>query len=326
MKKKLPVIFFILVFVAGLSLLLYPTVSDWWNKNHQSRAIIEYNKVVNTLSEDERQALWDAAVNYNRRLYEMHHGGPISEEDLKAEYPDLLNLYGDGMMGIVEIPRINVRLPLRHGTSEPVLQDSIGHVDTSSLPVGGENTHCVVSGHTGLPSARLFTDLEQMQVGDTFTLEVLGVRMTYVVDQILVVVPWKAEALQIEDGKDYCTLITCTPYGVNSHRLLVRGVHTTDSAVQTEKKDTPRVTAEPDAPDTELAWWLRDEKLPIYVAAGAVVLLIVLMILSSISAKRRKKKKLLREQEAAKAAEAEAAASETPPAEPGETEKTDNPS
>ncbi len=316
-KKKLPVIFFILIFVVGLSLLLYPTVSDWSNKNHQSHAMAEYHSAVEGLSEEERKALWAAAEDYNRRLYAMYHGEPISEEELQAEYPELLNIYGNGMMGIIEIPKIKVRLPLRHGTSEPVLQDSIGHIETSSLPVGGANTHCVVSGHTGLPSARLFTDLEQMEVGDTFTLEVLSVRMTYTVDQILVVLPWQAESLGIEAGMDYCTLITCTPYGVNSHRLLVRGVHTTDSYVEKEKTVAAPVTVNPETPDTELAWWLRDEKLPIYVAVGAVGLLILLLIIADIGKRRsiRKKKRKQEAEAAARAAEEAARAAEEAAAE-----------
>ncbi len=227
MKKTILVVLIGLLLVGGISLMLYPTLSDLWNKNNQSLAAQEYRAAVKAMSKEERQAMWAAAEDYNRRLYEQRGLASVSEA-LRAEYPGLLNIDGKGMMGILEIPKIKVCLPLRHTTEDKVLQDSVGHVETSSLPVGGANAHCILSGHTGLPSARLLTDLEQLQVGDEFTLEILGVRRRYEVDQILVVLPWELDALEIEAGQDYCTLVTCTPYGVNSHRLLVRGVHTGD--------------------------------------------------------------------------------------------------
>ncbi len=294
MKKKLPVIIFLLIFISGLSLLLYPTFSDWWNRNHQSKAIVEYNKIIKYMSDEERNALWSAADDYNRRLFEFYCGGSVTEEELMADYPTLLNIYGDGMMGHIHIPRLNISIPIMHTTSESVLQNAVGHLETSSLPVGGENTHCVLSRHTGLPSARLFTDLEQMVIGDLFTIEVLGVKMSYQVDQILIVLPWETEALEISAGADYCTLITCTPYGVNSHRILVRGTRIGTAYSETSNAQSIEIEDDQDITREEQVWWLRDKLLPVYVAAGSVALLTALLIIAS-AVRRAKKKKALSE-------------------------------
>ena len=225
MKKKgnhLITILLVLIFLLGLSLLLYPAVSDYWNSKHQTRAIAVYSEEVSGLDEDQYQALWEAAAAYNASLLERDNAYLLTEEQ-KAAYEQLLNVSGLGIMGYIEIPSIDCSLPIYHGTEESVLQISIGHLEWTSLPVGGESTHCVLSGHRGLPSAKLFTNLDKLQEGDVFLLRVLDEVLTYEVDQILIVEPQETGALRIVEGEDYCTLVTCTPYGINTHRLLVRG-------------------------------------------------------------------------------------------------------
>ena len=226
MKKKksgkVSNLLLILVFLAGLSLLLYPTVSDYWNSLHASRAVSEYAEQVNALDQDRYKDLWLQAVDYNRTLLDRVNSFTLTEEQ-RSQYDSLLNLSGTGIMGYIEIPNINVSLPIYHGATEAVLQIAVGHLDWTSLPVGGESTHCVLSGHRGLPSAKLFTNLDKVVEGDTFSIRVLDEVLTYEVDQILIVEPTEVDALQIQPGKDLCTLVTCTPYGINSHRLLVRG-------------------------------------------------------------------------------------------------------
>lgn len=212
----------ILIFFVGLSLLLYPTVSDYWNSFTQSKAIASYAEDVARLDEKDYSLLWEAAQEHNRELNERTNHYRLSEEQ-KLEYSELLNISGSGIMGQVEIPEIGCSLPIYHGVDEAVLQIAIGHLDWTSLPVGGESTHCVISGHRGLPSAKLFTNLDELVVGDIFMLRVLDEVLTYEVDQILIVEPNVTDALHVVEGQDYCTLMTCTPYGVNSHRLLVRG-------------------------------------------------------------------------------------------------------
>ena len=212
-----------LVFVSGIALMLYPTVSDWWNSLHQSRAIRAYTEKVAELESGEYEPFWKEATEYNQNLSSGAYLKKMTEEE-QTEYERLLNVTGNGMMGYVEIPSINCLLPVYHGTDEAVLQIAVGHIAGTALPVGGEGTHCVLSSHRGLPSARLFTDLDQLEEGDTFRLHILDGVLTYQVDRILTVEPDETEALAPEEGKDYCTLVTCTPYGVNTHRLLVRGV------------------------------------------------------------------------------------------------------
>lgn len=211
-----------LILLAGLCLLLYPTVSDWWNSLHQTRAIASYTDAVEDTSEEDLQAMLDAAYAYNEKLKNRASSFTLNEEEM-AEYESLLDLGGSGVMGVIEIPAIKVNLPIYHGTEEEVLQVAVGHITGSSLPVGGPSTHCLLSGHRGLPSARLFTDLDQIVEGDIFTITVLNHKITYQVDQIRIVLPEEVDQLSIVDGKDYCTLITCTPYGVNTHRILIRG-------------------------------------------------------------------------------------------------------
>lgn len=222
MKKRGSTIILFVILIVGLSLLAYPKFSNWWNSFHQSRAIMDYTETVAGLSEEEYEVLWSAAVEYNARLLERSNPFVLPERDV-ARYESLLNLGDNGIMGYIDIPVIKCHLPIYHGTDEGVLQTSIGHIEWTSLPVGGESTHTVLSGHRGLPSARLFTDLNRLVVGDTFKLNILDEVLTYEVDQILIVEPEDVSALQITPGMDYCTLVTCTPYGINTHRILCRG-------------------------------------------------------------------------------------------------------
>lgn len=224
MKKKrdFSTIILILILIVGLSIMLYPTVSNYWNVLHQSRAIETYKKTVENMDDEQYQKIWDDAVKYNEKLPMKSDRYRFSAEDIK-EYNSLLNVTKEGIMGYIEIPVLDVSLPIYHGISEEVLQVAVGHIEGSSLPVGGKSSHCVLSGHRGLPSAKLFTDLNKMAEGDIFLLKVLNETLTYQVDQILIVKPDNTSDLEIVEGKDYCTLMTCTPYGINSHRLLVRG-------------------------------------------------------------------------------------------------------
>lgn len=216
-----PNILLICVFLIGLSLLLYPTLSNWWNSLHASGVIVDYETAGMNLSEAERQALLAEAESYNERIAKIDF--PLMYYDQVPGYEQTLNLDNSGVMGYITIPRIHVKLPILHGTSEGVLQKAVGHLEGSSLPIGGEGNHCVLSAHRGLPSAKLFTDLDQIKQGDLFTITVLYKELVYEVDQVLTVEPQEVEELYPVAGEDYCTLVTCTPYGVNSHRLLVRG-------------------------------------------------------------------------------------------------------
>ena len=225
MKKKnnnWTTAFLVLLLLAGVSLLLYPSLSDYWNSMHQTRAIASYAETVSQLDTAQYDEMWKAAQDYNRSLAQRETAFALTDEQ-KAAYESLLDVSGLGVMGYIEIPEIDCSLPIYHGTEESVLQVAVGHLEWSNLPVGGEGTHCVLSGHRGLPSAKLFTNLDKLAVGDTFLLRVLDEVLTYEVDQILIVEPEQVDALGIVPGEDYCTLVTCTPYGINTHRLLVRG-------------------------------------------------------------------------------------------------------
>ena len=225
MKKKnnnWTTVFLVLLLLAGVSLLLYPSLSDYWNSMHQTRAIASYAETVSQLDTAQYDEMWKAAQDYNRSLAQRETAFALTDEQ-KAAYESLLDVSGLDVMGYIEIPEIDCSLPIYHGTEESVLQVAVGHLEWSNLPVGGEGTHCVLSGHRGLPSAKLFTNLDKLAVGDTFLLRVLDEVLTYEVDQILIVEPEQVDALGIVPGEDYCTLVTCTPYGINTHRLLVRG-------------------------------------------------------------------------------------------------------
>lgn len=264
MKNHRSTILLILILLIGLSLMLYPSFADWWNSFHSSRAIASYEEQVANIDDAQYEELWDAARDYNQSL--LHHPNDFILSDEQQEiYKSLLDIGGNGIMGYIEIPMIDVMLPIYHGTKESVLQIAVGHLDWTSLPVGGAGSHCVLSGHRGLPSARLFTDLDKLKVGDVFMLHVLNEILTYEIDQILIVEPQDTDPLLIEPGKDLCTMITCTPYGINSHRMLVRG-HRIES--QEEPKDI-RITADA----------VRIEPLMVAPFVAVPILLVLLIIL-----------------------------------------------
>ena len=275
MKKKSSFVTAILIaaLLAGALLLLYPTVSDYWNSFHQSRAIASYAEQVADLDDNTYDQIWADARAYNETLDNSTSRFVMTEEQKKI-YEALLNIADNGVMGYIEIPKIKCNLPIYHGTDEAVLQIAIGHVQGSSLPAGGESTHCVLSGHRGLPSAKLFSDLDQLTEGDVFLLRVLDETLTYEVDQIRTVLPDELDDLAIEEGKEYCTLVTCTPYGINSHRLLVRGHRVENQA----SASTVRVTA--DAMQIE----------PLLIAPlVAVPMLLVLLVMVLIPHRTKKK-------------------------------------
>ena len=211
-----------LVILIGLGLISYPSVSDWWNSFHQTRAVASYAAAVSQMKTEDYDRLFAEADDYNRKLAGTGMKWSMTDEEIQ-EYNSILDISENGIMGYIDIPRIRQTLPIYHGTDDAVLQIAIGHLAGTSLPVGGDSSHCVVSGHRGLPSARLFTDLDRLIVGDIWTMTVLNRTVTYEVDQIRIVEPEDLSELQIVQGRDYCTLLTCTPYGINSHRLLVRG-------------------------------------------------------------------------------------------------------
>ena len=272
MKKHITTILLVLVLVVGLSLILYPTIADWWNSFHQSRAIADYDAILSEMKEEDYTHLFEAAMAYNEQLRQLKF--PLMYYDQVPGYDDLLDITGTGIMGYIDIPSIQVELPIYHGTSEGVLQIAAGHVEGSSLPTGGENTHCVISAHRGLPSARLFTDLDKMQIGDTFTLSVVDRILTYEVDQILAVLPHEVEPLYVQEGEDYCTLVTCTPYGINTHRLLVRGTRIENA----EEVVVRRVTAD--------AVQIQPLLVAPLVAAPILLLLLIILILPKPKKKR----------------------------------------
>ncbi len=228
-KSNTSTIILLIVFIIGLSLLLYPSLSNYWNSFHATRVITDYNEAIASMTEEDFEAYWTAARQYNADLLNTSNRYVMSDSQ-KSRYESLLDVADDGVMGYIEIPSIRVNLPIYHGVDDVILQHSAGHLPGSSLPVGGEGTHCVISGHRGLPSAKLFTNLDRLQEGDTFMLNILNDTLTYEVDQIRIVLPDELYDLEIEPGEDYCTLVTCTPYGINTHRLLVRG-HRVETAV-----------------------------------------------------------------------------------------------
>ena len=272
MKNKLSTILLFMAFLAGLSLLLYPTVSDYWNSLHASEAVADYSTGVSQLTQTKYDEMWTAATAYNQSLRGRNGDFYLTDEQ-REEYVSLLDINGTGIMGYIEIPNINISLPIYHGTEDSVLQIAVGHLEWSSLPVGGAGTHCVLSGHRGLPSAKLFTNLDQIVEGDTFVLRVLDEVLTYQVDKILIVEPNETDALKAEEGQDLCTLVTCTPYGVNSHRLLVRG-HRIENQAQAE---TIRVTSDA----------IQIEPLIVAPAVALPVLLVLLIVLMSSGNKKK---------------------------------------
>lgn len=275
-KKHISTIVIAVVFLAGLGFLLYPTVSNLWNRFHQSQAIATYTKQVENLDDSENKKMLKAARKYNKSLLKKSDHWKLSKKE-KKKYESLLDVSGTGIMGYVEVPKIDCSLPIYHGTDEGALQIAIGHLEGSSLPVGGKSTHCVLSGHRGLPSARLFTDLDQLEEGDIFVLNVLGRKLAYEVDQIKVVLPDEMSDLEIVPGEDLCTLVTCTPYGINTHRLLVRG-HRTEYVEEVVVREQKEVSKK----KTDI--WL--------LAGGGAVFLII--IISVVVKHRRKRRNIQR--------------------------------
>ena len=273
MKKNRSNIILILIFLVGLSVMLYPTVSDYVNQKNQSRAVASYSEEVENLSDVDYQAYFDAADDYNRRLAETPDA--FYRPDEVSGYTDTLDVSGTGIMGYITISKIGVELPVYHGTSDGVLQVAAGHLEGSSLPVGGESTHAVISAHRGLPSAKLFTNLDQLEVGDTFTITVLDRVLTYEVDQISIVLPTETDLLQPVEGKDYVTLMTCTPYGINTHRLLVRGKRIENA----ENQKHIRVTADA----------LRIEPIIVAPALAVPMLLVMLVVMLAVPHLRKRK-------------------------------------
>lgn len=276
----------VLILLAGIAIAAYPAFSDYWNSMHQTRAIQSYAERVAELDNEEYTAVWEAALDYNRRLAENPNPWAMEDEDIE-DYERQLNVDGTGNMGFISIPKIDVNLPLYHGTGDAVLQTSIGHIEGTSLPAGSVHpdpddfskveyaSHSVLSGHRGLPSAKLFSDLDAMEVGDVFYLTILDQTLTYQVDKISVILPEDSSELSLFPGKDYCTLMTCTPYGINTHRLLVRGVR-----VENDKELLDvRVTADA----------LKVEPLYVvpFIAAPVLLLLILWVVLFPGKKKRR---------------------------------------
>ena len=222
MRKHISTIILCITFITGLSLLLYPTVSNYWNSQHQTQAVVDYTERIEKMDDSEKLNEIGRAVDYNSTLVDNGRRFRPNKQE-KDLYSSILSVDDNGMMGYITIPELRLKLAIYHGVDESVLQVGIGHIEGSSLPVGGESTHCVLSGHRGLPSAKLFTDIDKLVIGDVFMLHVYDEMLTYEIDQILIVEPEDYSALAIEEGKDYCTLVTCTPYGINTHRLLVRG-------------------------------------------------------------------------------------------------------
>ena len=257
--------------MTGIFLLLYPSVANYWNSFHQSRAIASYSEAVSRMDKKDYKAIMDSAREYNKNLAKTGMRWTLTDAQ-RAEYEKQLAVEGSEVIGFVSIPKFHIKCPIYHGTDEAVLQVAVGHLEASSLPVGGKSTHTLISGHRGLPSARLFTDIDKIKEGDTWTITVLNETLTYECDQIRIVLPDDLSDLTIEEGKDLCTLITCTPYGINTHRLLVRG-HRVPNA-----NGSADITA--DAIQIE----------PIYIAPflaiPVIVMLIILLLISTRKAKR----------------------------------------
>lgn len=299
MKKKKNFvwnIFFALVFLAGAGVFLYPTVSDMWNQYRNVRLVSRYDEAVTDLSDNEYQKLWNEAKEYNAEHPVNSIVDAFGEKDdyvLSQPYDQVLDPNGAGLMGSIEIPKINAKLAIYHGLSKTVLEKGVGHVEGTSLPVGGKSTHAVLAAHRGLPSAKLFTDLDQMKKGDIFILHILGKNLAYKVDQIRTVLPEETGELDIVEGEDHVTLVTCTPYGVNTHRLLVRGIRT--KYVEGEIRNDETISQRLAATD------------PKKVLAGGFAVLVVLILLIYLIVrhrdKKRKKKQLSERKEEAESDE-----------------------
>lgn len=276
LKKHLVTIILSGVLAVGLGLLIYPSFADYWNSMHQAHTILNYAEEISNMDDNQYEEMIEAARAYNDEIAENGIHWTLTEEE-REEYNSLLAAGSTGVMGYIDISKINIKLPIYHGTSEEVLQTSIGHLEGTSLPVGGEGSHCALSGHRGLPSAKLFSDLDKLKEGDTFIMVILNETLTYEVDQIRVVEPSDLSALRVEPGQDYCTLVTCTPYGINTHRLLVRG-HRVENA-----DGDLRVVA--DAIQIEPVY------IAPFIAVPMILILLVLMLISTSMSQKADKRK-----------------------------------
>ena len=295
MRRRLGNILLTLAFVVGIALLAYPSFSDWWNTFHQTRAIAGYTAAVANMDKEEFDRMWAEAEAFNEYLAKKPNRFNLTPEEL-ATYNSILDVTGTGIMGYIDIPSIKISLPIYHGTDEAILQIAIGHIAGTSFPIGGEGTHAAVSGHRGLPSARLFTDIDKLQAGDKFLLQMLDRTLTYEVDQIRIVLPQELQDLEIDPYQDYVTLITCTPYGVNTHRLLVRG-HRVDN----DNTDATRITADA----------MRFEPVIVAPLVAAPILLVLLIILLVSTSKWNRQRKRHRSKNELKSVIEEMAAADT---------------
>ena len=261
-RDKVGIILVLMLFI-GVCVLLYPSVSQYWNSKTQTRAVANYQEILSSLKKEDYDAIFQEAEAYNKSLAQLNY--PLTDYIQLENYNELLNVGGNGIMGYITIPKLSVELPLYHSISAEVLNTACGHMEGTSLPIGGESTHSILSAHRGLPHAKLFTDLDKMELGDTFQITILDRTMTYQVDQIKVINPNELDDVQIVKGEDLCTLLTCTPYGINTHRLLVRGTRIENAAPTLYvKSDAYRI-------DSLVAT-------PVVAAPILLILLIVLMV------------------------------------------------
>ena len=272
MKDKAYNFFLILVFFVGLSVLLYPSISNYWNDRTQTQAIIDYEKTVMQMGKKDYEDEFVKAENYNKKLTEISY--PLMNYDQINGYEDILNINHDGVIGYLLIEKLDSELPIYHGTSDPVLNVAVGLLEGTSFPIGGKGTHAVLSAHRGLPSAKLFSDLDKLEIGDCFSVVVLDRSLTYEVDQILIVEPSEVDALKIMNDEEHCSLVTCTPYGINTHRLILRGTKIEDVNYR------PIVSVSNDAFRIE----------PMIVAPIVAVPILILLILPLFIKKKRKEK------------------------------------
>ena len=293
MKRKVSSLLFALMFLAGLAILVYPTVSNQWNTYRQSKLITKYERVVEEMEPEDFSGEWEIARNFNDSFTENDIYGDVfgaEDNDVEdTEYWNVLNIAGDGVMGYVSIPKINIKLAIYHGTKEEVLQTGVGHLNGTKLPIGGETTHSVLSAHRGLPSARLFTDIDQLKKGDMFYIHVLDEVLAYQVDQISDMVDKDdrdllESLLQVEEGKDQVTLFTCTPYGVNSHRLLVRGTR-----VPYEGEEHVEMTVPETMVQAVQNYYM------IYLILGLSITLLVIIIMKSVFKRKDNNNKQMKE-------------------------------
>lgn len=267
MNRKIPKIILFITFIAGIIMLLYPLVTQYWNSKVQSQIVKNYKKNLEKMEVEDYTNIFNDASAYNARLLELDY--PFIEYKKLLNYKDLVNINNDGMIGYIKIDKLNIELPIYHGTSSSILNVAVGHLEGTSLPIGGNNTHSVLAAHRGLPNKELFTNITKLEIGDSFTITVLDRIITYQVDNIVIVEPNDISKLQVIEGKDYVTLLTCTPYGLNYHRLLVRGTR-----IETQEEKNIIITSEAYQIDKEIVTFIMT--IPI------IIVLIIYVILKPI--------------------------------------------